>query len=46
MLILAEHFGVLPDDVEQRMSEYWRYRAWEFIQGKAIAQAEELKRTR
>lgn len=28
------------------MSEYWAQRAWEYLQGKAIAQAEEMEKMR
>lgn len=37
MLELAKHFGQLPDTIEREMSEYWRKRAWEMIQGEYLA---------
>lgn len=49
MLELAKHFGQLPDTIEKEMSEYWRNRAWEKIQGEYLAENEsaaELKKKR
>jgi hypothetical protein len=42
-LILAEKFGVLPDDVENRMSDWWRDRAMEWIKGESIATKNRIK---
>jgi hypothetical protein len=37
VLILAEHFGVLPDVIENEMSEFWFNRAWEYLEGVELA---------
>lgn len=36
-MVIAEKFGVLPDDVENRMSEYYFERVLEWMAGEAIA---------
>lgn len=46
ILIIAEKFGVLPDDVENRMSEWWFSRAMEWITGDSIATKNRMKSPR
>lgn len=35
-MAVAKHYGVLPDDVESRMSEYWFNRTLVFMEAEAI----------
>jgi len=48
IMIVAEKYGVLPDDVENRMSDYWFSRAWEYIEAESIVnrnREEKFKKT-
>lgn len=43
VLVIAEHFGVLPDVVETQMSEWWLERSWEYLQGVELAKPKPKK---
>lgn len=40
--MIAKEFGQLPDTIEREMSEWWRSRAWEYMQGDNIAAAKRI----